>query len=594
MAVWPLISALAYWALATAALLLTRGADGIATLWPASGVLVAALLLAAPSRQKWFLLSGAVASLASNLAGGGDWTSALGYTVANLVEAVIAARLIGEATRGVDFFYKPAAILRFAGASVIAASGSGFIASATSAIWGSGFSFLSLISWISTVSLGIMVVVPLIINVAYELRRDAPRFPRWRHSIVALAIVAAITTAVFSQPTYPLLFLPLFAVVFATYLSGPNVAAGSIILVALIGTVGTAIGSGPIHLIDPGNSFASVLFFQFFLLVNILAALPLAALQYTRARDAETIARDKRWLEMSEHVAKVGHWRIDLETQSLFWSEGVFRIHGLAMGRPPPLAEGIGYYHPDDRDMVQRCIDQAIATGEAFEFEARLMRADGELRYVVSRGEVELGPDGQPAAMFGIFQDMTERALKAIDLANARQQAEDREGRAIQLAMTDPLTGIGNRRRAMEMLAAEVTIADREQRKLSIALLDIDHFKWINDRFGHGEGDLVIQEVARVCSSAVRGSDFVGRIGGEEFLIVLPDADEITAMVVAERVRSLIEVIVWRRGGPDRVTASLGIATYSRATGADQFLREADEALYQAKAKGRNCLHFAA
>lgn len=593
-AIWPSASALAYWALATAALLLTQRADGIATLWPSSGVLVAALLLTTPERQPWFLFSGGVASFAANIAGGAAWPNALGYTVANIVEAAIAARLIAQAARGVDSFYTPIAIFRFAGASLVAAIVSGLIASATLAIWGGGFSFPSLVSWISTVSLGIMVVVPLIINTAYGLQRGTRRFPRWSQTITALAAVATITAFVFGQSSYPLLFLPVVAVVFATYLGGPTVAASSIILIVVIGTIGTAMGTGPSHLIRGQSAFSSVLFFQFFLLVNILAALPLAALQFTRTRDAETIARDKRWLEMSERVAKVGHWRLDLRSQGLFWSDEVFNIHGLEPGNLPSLDEGIDYYHTEDREMVQHCLDDAVATSKAFEFEARLVRADGALRYVVSRGEVEQGPNGRATAIFGIFQDITERALKTIDLTNAKQQAEERVDHAIQLAMTDPLTGIGNRRWVTDVLTSEVESAGREQRNLSIALLDIDHFKSINDRFGHSVGDIVLKDVAQICANAVRRSDFVGRLGGEEFLIVLPGADTVTATIVAERVRSSLEANIWCSGGPERVTASLGIATFSIGTGVDNFLRQADEALYCAKAEGRNRLHFAA
>lgn len=592
-ALWPLVSALAYCVLATAALLLTKRADGMATLWPASGILVAALLLTTPARRPWFLVTGAAASLIANIAGGAAWPNAIGYTCANIAEAAIAARLIVEAARGVDSFYTPAAILRFAGASLFAATVSGLISSATTVVLGGVFSVPSLISWISTVSLGIMVVVPLIINVAYELRRGNRNFPRWKQTVIALGFVATITAIVFSQTTYPLLFLPLLAVVFATYLGGPNVAAGSIILVTVIGTIGTVMGTGPTYVIHGANSFTSVIFFQFFMLVNILVALPLAALQFTRELDAKTIARDKRWLEMSEHFAKVGHWRLDLKTLAIFWSDEVYNIHGLERKSLPTLDGVINYYHPDDREMVQRCLDQAVATSNGFEFEARLVRANGELRYVASRGELEHAPDGSARAIFGIFQDITARALNAIELTNARQQAEERVDHALHLAMTDPLTGIGNRRWITQILASEVETAGSDQRKLSIALLDVDHFKSINDRFGHAVGDLVLQEVARICTNAVRDVDFVGRIGGEEFLILLSGADSTAAMMVAERVRSSLQEHSWPLGAPECVTASIGIATFSNGKGIDQMLREADEALYSAKAAGRNRLYFA-
>jgi diguanylate cyclase (GGDEF)-like protein len=123
---------------------------------------------------------------------------------------------------------------------------------------------------------------------------------------------------------------------------------------------------------------------------------------------------------------------------------------------------------------------------------------------------------------------------------------------------------------------------------LGAVLLDLDHFKEINDRYGHGVGDEVLAAVGVALRSTVRESDFVGRYGGEEFIMLLPDADRETTLQVAERVRSAIADIDIL-GGDSAVTASFGVAVFpEHAPDAARLVRNADRAMYRAKANGRN------
>jgi diguanylate cyclase (GGDEF)-like protein len=155
-------------------------------------------------------------------------------------------------------------------------------------------------------------------------------------------------------------------------------------------------------------------------------------------------------------------------------------------------------------------------------------------------------------------------------------------------AATDALTGLPNNRAVRDTIKRMVAQASRTVSPLSAALLDLDHFKRINDTYGHGRGDEVLAEVAAVLGSSVRESDFVGRYGGEEFLILLPDTDKQQTQVVAEKVRAAVAAIApstidWP------VTASLGVATLPHDAGdADTLIRAADRALYVAKGNGRN------
>ncbi len=160
-----------------------------------------------------------------------------------------------------------------------------------------------------------------------------------------------------------------------------------------------------------------------------------------------------------------------------------------------------------------------------------------------------------------------------------------------QAASTDPLTGVGNRRRFFDVAARELTISRRQERAMSIIVLDLDDFKAINDRFGHAAGDGVLVEVARVCTEALRTSDLLCRWGGEEFIVMLPDTDERGAHIAAERLRSAVVaagITPPGSGGPVPVTISLGVASSDASWSLDRMITEADAQLYRAKAAGRN------
>ncbi len=168
------------------------------------------------------------------------------------------------------------------------------------------------------------------------------------------------------------------------------------------------------------------------------------------------------------------------------------------------------------------------------------------------------------------------------------------EQRITQLARTDYLTGLLNRRAFMERMEEETNRSIRNKEEMSIIITDIDHFKKVNDTFGHHIGDLVLQRFAERISMASRSYDFVGRYGGEEFIIGLPKTTLEQAWLAAERMRKDIENIELPL--PDdpqisvRITASFGVASclMESREGVDSIIKLADEALYRAKEGGRN------
>ena len=180
-------------------------------------------------------------------------------------------------------------------------------------------------------------------------------------------------------------------------------------------------------------------------------------------------------------------------------------------------------------------------------------------------------------------------------ITGLRRQVSSAEQRVRELALTDELTGLPNRRQTAERLRDEVARSVRYGRPLAVAMLDVDHFKAVNDTHGHEAGDIVLEAVARAGQSGLRGSDLLGRWGGEEFLLILPETGAAGARVLVERVRAAVAALeVVSRGRRIRVTLSGGIAAWEptgdspSAVDSDVLLREADDALYRAKGAGRN------
>lgn len=158
------------------------------------------------------------------------------------------------------------------------------------------------------------------------------------------------------------------------------------------------------------------------------------------------------------------------------------------------------------------------------------------------------------------------------------------------LATTDALTGLLNRRAFLESTGRELARAKRYNDRLSVILLDVDHFKQINDKRGHATGDLVLSSVGKLLNGALRTCDIVARWGGEEFVLVLPSTSMEGAEQTAERVRDLLEHADIRDGLGERVpvTASFGVATYLTGENLEQVVDRADRAMYLAKSGGRN------
>ena len=193
-------------------------------------------------------------------------------------------------------------------------------------------------------------------------------------------------------------------------------------------------------------------------------------------------------------------------------------------------------------------------------------------------------------------EELVARVKVHLKIKNLQDDLKRSNELLLELSNTDHLTGLFNRRYLMDSMAKEIQRSTRKGGNLSLIVLDIDHFKQVNDQFGHLQGDLVLQKVAHLLQKELRNYDIAARYGGEEFIAVLPDATLEEAVFVANRMRSSVQTT--RFSGELSqlsLTISLGVAMFSKETcrTEDDFIKLADDALYRAKANGRNRVEFA-
>lgn len=231
----------------------------------------------------------------------------------------------------------------------------------------------------------------------------------------------------------------------------------------------------------------------------------------------------------------------------------------------------IDIIHPEQRPRCREMFRRIIAGEKVEKIETAFLAKDGRKVLVAGNASCKYA-EGKPLYTRGIFHDITER--KELEL------------RLRSMATTDELTGAYNRRMFDEILCKQMSRAERQGEPLSMVMLDIDHFKKINDNFGHVAGDEVLRSLAALLRENIRDMDFFARWGGEEFIILLPATPPEAARHLAERLRHIVAGHGFGQVGP--VTISLGVARYRQGEPREALLRRADESLYDAKRTGRN------
>jgi diguanylate cyclase (GGDEF)-like protein len=302
----------------------------------------------------------------------------------------------------------------------------------------------------------------------------------------------------------------------------------------------------------------------------------LAANAIERLRASERLRINEERIVLAEKAAYLGIWELDLVHDALTLSQELAVQIGL-----PDAAHRLTVDQlrtkipPEDWQVVLAAFEGASAEGKLFHAEFRILLDNGLIRWLRTQAQIEF-VNHRPARMIGV----------SVDISKEKKILEELHYQAAH----DGLMGIWNRRAIFNLMHREFEVAARLGTTTGIMMLDLDHFKQVNDTFGHSAGDAVLTESARRLRLVLRSSDLIGRYGGEELLIVLPccDADQIGQG--AERVRAAIaEEPIVVDGQRIQITASIGTTVVGPAGSSEQqALAVVDAALYEAKESGRN------
>jgi diguanylate cyclase (GGDEF)-like protein len=272
----------------------------------------------------------------------------------------------------------------------------------------------------------------------------------------------------------------------------------------------------------------------------------------------------------------VGIWDWDVEKDILNWDSVMYQLYGLDESEFDNLYEAwISRVHIDDRMHIDNEVNAALRNEREYCPEFRVLWPDNSVHYIKAVSKTSFNMEGKPIRMVGVNYDITDQ--KEI------QMRLDKE------ASYDQLTQLPNRRLLNDILKQALASAERNKKNMAILFIDLDRFKHVNDVHGHQVGDWLLKEVSRRIQYCLRATDTVGRIGGDEFVVVLPDIFD-NATDVANKIREILqEPFVMTNCGIMKVSSSIGVAIYPKHAKSQSMLMEcADKAMYEAKHRGRN------
>lgn len=283
-----------------------------------------------------------------------------------------------------------------------------------------------------------------------------------------------------------------------------------------------------------------------------------------------------------------GVFFVDAERKITFWNAGAERITGYlrdeALGKPCST-EILCHLNENGGALCTAdfCPAEAsIQSGRTFEMSAFVQHKDGHRMPVAVRTMAVRNDDGEIVGAVEVFHEELRR-----------DELEERLRELESLALLDPLTGVGNRRYGDLQMERSFNELHRYGWRFGVISLDIDHFKRLNDTYGHDVGDVALRTVAQTMVSCVRSFDHVVRMGGEEFLVLVLNIDEAGLTATAEKLRAVIEKARFRAGETlTSVTVSVGATLSQPKDTPDTLLKRADELMYQSKESGRNRLTF--
>jgi len=579
-------------------------ASGLTAIWPCNAVTLALLVYRKRTRgESIAILAGAfigsLLSSAMRLQPGALW---LTFPVANTLESALAAGIIHRFGGIHGAFEKVSDVIALIVAAMLAP-----VVSALIGCYGLHVAFgkdlyVGWLNWYGAAMLGLTIITPGGVF-AYRLadpRRLMPKDWQLGEAAVILGLTATATLSVFYLVDRyfahaSLLFAILPLVTLATFRMRQLGAIAAIVIVTVIAAEATVAGAGPIA--QAGLTPAQqIIFLQAFLAMTFLTALPVAAAlseRDARADEAYTLAEQYR--AVVENVDKV-IFRMDREGHWTYLNPAWEEVTGI----PVDTVLGESWTARVDSESMSELDEWAapVLSGEISQTRRmiRFETAHQGIRWMEVSFQALRDAGGRVIGTTGTMRDVDDRKRLEDNVLLAKRRAEERAREAVLLAATDELTGLANRRAFGRHLERMLERANAGGGKLALAIFDVDHFKSVNDSHGHAVGDQVLQRVAARALGVVRGGDVIGRLGGEEFGILMPGASLEDARAAAERLRMAIQSGA-REGEEElpRVTVSVGIASARAGDQSASLLsQEADRALYSAKREGRNRVRIAA
>jgi diguanylate cyclase (GGDEF)-like protein/PAS domain S-box-containing protein len=579
----PAATGCVYFVVAALALTLSRFEGGLAFIWGANAFLMAELLTSRTAHWPRAIIACGVASAAATALFGMGPIAALPMAAINIAESLIVTVICRwfVADRPVTGSIRPMIVFVIAlcgVANILSGLVAALVASTlTSVSFGNSF-----IQWYTGHVLGGLTCAPILIMAFQgEFRRwlnDASIRNRVEAALL-LALFALTTTHVFYWAHYPLLFAPLLPLVLIAFRVGHMGSAAAIIMLAAIGGYATMIGIGPLAWVADGTG-ERVQFFQFYLALCVLLCMPVAVELAARKRLFQMLQQSEaRYRAMAEYSGDVV---LDISV------DGVIQYASPSaseqIGCAPELLIGqaaANLVDPQDRAVMiathRRALSQPGSIHKV-EFRPLLTTDDMEWCEMVSRAMID--ERGLPSGVVSMIRDMSRH--------KARQRALQ------QVAARDSLTGADSRRAFLDKLDRAITQAAIGARSC-LLLIDIDHFKAVNDRYGHGAGDRVLSAFVDRMRQGLDIDDAIGRLGGEEFAILLANSDIDRSSMICERLRMILtDPIAIDATVAIEVTFSAGLVALDGVSDRSAMLEAADKALYRAKHSGRNCLRLAA
>lgn len=293
--------------------------------------------------------------------------------------------------------------------------------------------------------------------------------------------------------------------------------------------------------------------------------------------DALQISERRR--QETQRLSGVGFWELDHQSGQIYWSEEILAIYELAESPLTPNYDlFLSLIHEEDRDLVDTTYRSSVASGEEYSIRYRI-KAGASLKWIKARGITLYDEQGKPERSIGTALDITE-------IIAAQQHIE-------HLAYHDALTGLPNRKLFSNRLHAAVELAKQKGTTMAVLFIDLDNFKLINDTHGHDVGDEVLVGVAHRLRGCTQQDDIFARIGGDEFAGLLQGVGGAYFDEAIAKVKRAIDGTYATQVGNFDVTASIGFTLYPRDRSApDILLRHADQAMYDAKERGKSRIRY--